>query len=68
MRRFYLVRDQDLTGVSGTGIVAGGVQFPSGWIALSWFTAVTSMAFYPDIASVEQIHGHGGATRVVWLD
>lgn len=68
LRRFHLVRDVDLTGVSGTGIVAGGVRFPTGWVALSWFTEVTSVAFYPSIAAIERIHGHGGATRIVWLD
>ncbi len=68
MRRFVLQRDQDATGISGTGAVAEGVQFSSGWVALTWRTAVTSVAFYPDIESVRHIHGHNGLTRVAWID
>lgn len=68
MRRFHLVRDQDVTGVSGTGIVAQGVRFETGWVALTWLTEITSMAFYPSIGNVEHIHGHNGTTRIVWLD
>ena len=68
MRRFHLVRDQDITGVSGIGIVAEGVLFSTGWVALTWLTAVNSLVFYPTIGNVEHIHGHNGATRIVWLD
>lgn len=68
MRRFNLVRDQDITGVSGTGIVAEGVVFSTGWVALTWLTAINSIVFYPSIDNVYHIRGHGGATRVVWLD
>lgn len=33
-RRFTLVRHDDVTGVSGTGVVADGVRFPDGVVAL----------------------------------
>lgn len=68
MRRFYLERLADATGVSGTGRVAEGVQFENGWVALTWLTQYTSVAFYPNMAHVSAIHGHAGATRVVWVD
>lgn len=68
LKRFYLARDQDITGVSGTGIVAEGVLFSTGWVALTWLTEVNSLVFYPDIKNVEVIHGHGGSTRIMWLD
>ncbi len=68
MRRFELHRKEDVTGVSGTGVVAEGVEFSTGWVALTWLTVVNSLVFYPRIANVEHIHGHDGATRVVWLD
>ena len=68
MRRFHLVRDQDVSGISGTGVVAEGVAFSTGWVALTWLTKVSSLCFYPAITDVEAIHGHGGATRIVWLD
>lgn len=68
MRRFHLSRSRDLTGVSGTGIVAEGVEFSTGWVALTWLTAVNSLVFYPAIENVRHIHGHQGQTLIVWLD
>lgn len=68
MRRFYLDRIWDETGVSGTGHVAQGVKFANGWVAMVWLTSVTSLSFYPSIQDVETIHGHAGKTRIVWID
>lgn len=68
MKRFTLQRNEDITGVSGTGKVAEGVLFSTGWVALTWLTDINSLVFYPDIKNVEHIHGHGGATKIVWLD
>ena len=69
-RRFVLRRNVDVSGVSGTGVVAEGVEFSSGVVALTWLSAwPTSVVFHDrGIASVEAVHGHGGATRIVWLD
>lgn len=68
MRPFWLVRDTDVSGVSGTGVVAEGVEFSSGVVALTWLSAwPTSVVFHDrGMASVEAIHGHSGATRVVF--
>lgn len=68
MRCFYLDRQIDETGVSGTGKVAEGVQFSNGWCALTWLTEHTSVVFYPSIDDVRFIHGHGGKTRIVFED
>ena len=68
VRVFAMVRDNDATGISGTGHVADGVQFPSGKCAVVWRTKVTSCAFYDSIYDVRAIHGHGGMTRIVWED
>ena len=68
LKRFCLARDHDITGVSGTGIVAEGVLFSTGWVALTWLTAVNSLVFYPSIDNVGAIHGHSGSTRIMWLD
>lgn len=67
-RRFQLDRDEDETGISGTGIVAYGVQFPDGSCVLRWDTEVTSTVFYASVEDVERIHGHGGRTRLVFVD
>lgn len=67
-RRFELHRETDVSGVSGTGAVAEGVEFSDGVAALRWRTEFTSTAIYASIAELEAIHGHGGATSIVWVD
>ena len=68
MRRFNLVRNEDESGVSGTGVVAQGIQFDDGTCAMRWLTAKSSVAFYDSISDLESIHGHGGKTVVGWID
>jgi hypothetical protein len=68
VRRFFLQRHEDETGVSGTGRVAEGVLFSTGWVALTWLTSVNSLVFYPSITNVQVIHGHNGKTDLVWID
>lgn len=63
-RLFKLVRNIDDSGVSGTGIVAEGVEFSNGTCAMSWLTAMHSVAIYPNVRQLEAIHGHNGHTRV----
>jgi hypothetical protein len=67
-RRFHLLRKKDVSGVSGTGIVAFGVQFYNGKCALSWATPRSSIGFYDSILDLEAISGHEGSTEVVWDD
>lgn len=69
MKTFRLVRTEDVTGVSGTGIVAEGVEFTSGVVALTWMSDwPTSVVFHEKgIESVLAIHGHNGATRIEYL-
>ncbi len=66
MNNFHLQRLEDETGVSGTGIVAEGVQFSSGECVLVWLTGACSIGIYDSIESVDKMHGHGGRTIIVW--
>jgi hypothetical protein len=68
MRRFYLVRDEDISGVSGCGVVAEGVCFSTGRAVLVWVTVYRSVAIYDSMECLVSIHGHDGKTRIVWLD
>ncbi|MEV6283419.1 hypothetical protein [Kribbella sp. NPDC051770] len=67
-RRFRLMRHEDVSGVSGTGAVAEGVQFTDGAVALRWYGDYPTTTVWDGIESVIAIHGHGGATEVEWLD
>jgi hypothetical protein len=69
LRNFVLVRHQDLTGVSGTGIVAEGVEFTNGKVCMVWLTRpAQSLVIHENIVEVEVVHGHNGATTIQWLD
>lgn len=62
---FYLQRNEDESGISGTGVVARGVILPSGACVMEWLTFHSSVALYKNIQDVESIHGHGGKTQIV---
>lgn len=68
MRLFRLRRIEDESGVSGTGLIAEGVEFSHGEVVLSWVTMHRSIGVYPNIKELENIHGHGGKTVVEWLE
>lgn len=68
MRRFVLNRVEDFSGVSGTGIVAEGVELSNGQCVLRWRTKHSSLCIYNSILELELIHGHEGRTKVVWID
>jgi hypothetical protein len=64
---FVLVRDTDVSGVSGTGVVADGTLFPDGHAVLHWRGQWPTTTPHPGgMESVIAVHGHNGATRVVW--
>lgn len=67
-RRFQLVRQIDETGISGTGIVAHGVEFTDGTCAMRWKSAHKSTALYDNMKDLDAIHGHNGATVIEWID
>ena len=78
-RRFELVRIEDYSGVSGTGVVATGVKYPDGAVHLQWrneanddlTTDSNGCAFKPAPDGVEatvEVHGHEGRTEIRWVD
>lgn len=70
MKNFRFFRKEDVSGVSGTGYVAEGVQFASGKVAISFYpvapTYVASVMVFNSIDEVERIHGHDGKTEIHW--
>jgi hypothetical protein len=76
MRRFLLNREVDVTGVSGTGTVAEGVEFLDGTVVVRWLKAGTARpevvepttVVHPNVDNVLALHGHNGSTTVEWLD
>lgn len=67
MRLFQLHRDRDLTGYSGTGVVADGVVWPDGSVSMRWRGPIRTTVDASSLDDIQTIHGHDGATRVVLL-
>jgi hypothetical protein len=56
-----------VSGTSGTGVVASGVMWPDRRCALRWHTPTASTAVYDSPEDIEDIHGHAGKTKLVWM-
>ncbi len=68
MRRFVLARSEDVSGVSGTGDVAEGIVFSNGKVVIAWTRVPSSIDICDSVEDLLAIHGHGGRTRIRWLD
>lgn len=73
-RTFVVQRDEDVSGVSGEGVVAEGVHFSDGWVVTHWLDRPPMNEPKTDVwhnkgaKPFERVHGHGGATRILWAD
>ncbi|MBK1988834.1 hypothetical protein A0J48_015025 [Sphaerospermopsis aphanizomenoides BCCUSP55] len=68
LNTFQLVRRKDVTGISGTGVVAVGCYFPScgGIAVMQWLGEFCSTGWYTGgWEQIELIHGHNGKTQIV---
>lgn len=68
LRRFKLVRVEDVSGTSGTGVVAEGTEWSNGWVSLHWLSQYGSLEMCESMRVLENIHGHEGRTKVEWID
>lgn len=69
-RRFYLLRREDVTGISGEGIVAWGVMWEDGSATMRWCVddKPKTTTFYEWLEDVEDLHGHDGKTQIIFID
>ena len=63
-----LRRHTDISKVSGIGDVAEFAEFSDGAVAVRWHGDHPSTAAWNDIRDVEIIHGHKGATEILFDD
>lgn len=68
MRLFVFQRIEDESGMSGTGIVAEGVEFSNGMVVITWLTPYRKVDVCENIKALEAVHGHGGKTKIVFFD
>ena len=69
-RRFQLHRSEDVSKISGTGIVAEGCQFADGAVSWRWCVPgkTPTWGLAPNIDEFISNHGHDGKSKVVWID
>ena len=67
MKTFLLVRNEDVSGVSGTGVIAEGVEFENGKCVLGWLPLYRSVSMYDSVDEMEAVHGHNGRTYIEWI-
>ncbi len=66
---FYLVRIEDPSGISGTGIIAEGAQWSQGDATVKWNSEYPCFQWWPKgWQHTDVIHRHGGRTKIVWAD
>ena len=67
IKAFYLDREEDVSGVSGTGRVAEGIEFSNGKVVVHWPSDSPSTNHYENMKQMLKVHGHGGKLKVVKL-
>lgn len=70
MKQFEIIRHHDVSGISGTGRVAEGVEFTDGTVVVRWLKTEgvePTTVVHPGIDNVIALHGHNGSSEVVWL-
>jgi hypothetical protein len=65
VKTFYLLRREDVSGVSGVGRVAEGIQFSDGFCCIRWTVGeYHSVEVWTSLDALIAIHGHGGRTTI----
>lgn len=69
---YAVVRDVDVTAISGTGVVAWVLELPHGY-TMWWDTVIKgapteTMEWFDSKKKFDDIHGHEGCTRLVPVD
>jgi len=66
LQEFYLLRKKDLSGVSGTGVVARGIILESHRAILEWRSiGFETMSIFDNLEQIRTIHGHDGNTEII---
>ena len=68
MKRYNFIREEDETGVSGTGHVAEVVEFSDGTAVMNWNTETSSTGVYDSIDDLIELHGHEGKAYLEPVD
>jgi len=67
MKYFVLERFEDVSGISGLGIIAEGIIFSDGTVAYRWLSDIATTVLADNIDIVEKLHGHDGKTALRYI-
>lgn len=69
-RTFKMIRNEDESGVSGTGHVLDGVVFPDGKCVIRWRSDSPTTTIFDTFDDFEAVHvkAHPGTSEIVWGD
>ena len=69
-RIFKVIRSKDHSGISGTGLVAQGVEFHTGQVVIMWCCkeGKETIEIHPSLSVFLEIHGHGSSTEVIFIN
>lgn len=68
LKKFFLLRHEDVHGNSGIGVVAVGVQLPSGKCVMEWLSEEVTETIFESAEQIVRLHSHNGKTELVWGD
>ena len=63
MQAYIVIRETDVSGVSGVGEVAQAIQFDSGQVVVGWLVPPHSLSIHDSLEAAVAVHGHNGATK-----
>lgn len=64
MHYFILERTEDVSGISGIGIIAEGIIWSDGTVAYRWLSDIATTVIADNIDIVMTLHGHDGKTKL----
>ena len=62
----HIMRNDDVHGVSGTGVVCEIFEASNGKAVVVWLTPTPSVVVYDSAKAVESNLSHGGKTKIIW--
>ena len=68
MKYFVLERFEDVSKISGLGIIAEGIVWSDGTVAYRWLSDIATTVIADNIETVQELHGHDGKTEIRYLE
>ena len=68
MRRFALIRINDLLGITGVGTIAEGIEFSNGSVIVHWLKEPKSIVVWNNMNDMKTINCHNGTSIVHYID